>query len=137
MGRGGDPPGIPGPDGLSRRDRCALAGGPLPRPTGDGLHRTHYGCGGAGCDTCRGTGYETMHPAAIAALEARIAALAAGERDPEALERAGFEGRAAYLAGRGGSRPGGQPGAASPRPDAPGRPARDDRPAVQAAFGWD
>jgi hypothetical protein len=52
-----------------------LARGPLPVPSEGREHEIHNACGGAGCDGCRGTGYRTMGPAAIHALERRIAAL--------------------------------------------------------------
>lgn len=52
----------------------ASSGGPLPTLAEGGHFRIHDGCGGAGCDECRGTGYATYGRAALEALEARAAA---------------------------------------------------------------
>jgi hypothetical protein len=102
----------PAPE-LPRRDRHALARGPLPVPSEGREHRIHDGCGGAGCDACRGTGYATMGRAALAALKDRILALEGSLPDGWlAREHAG---------------PSGPPSPPDPAP----------APTDQPAFAWD
>lgn len=89
LARSAPPPVFAWPEGPSRRTAPADAGAPdhpdlLPRPVTDGRFVTHRDCGGAGCDRCRGTGYATMHPVAIAALERRLGATSAAPELPPA-----------------------------------------------------